>query len=202
VTAAVLAGLSLGLAAGLAPGPLQALIVTSTLRRGFGAGWRVAVAPLLTDAVIVAVSVALLAALPDRFLTALGIAGGLVIIGLGVAEIVRSRRPAEDDEEGRGSASDVAAGAVVNITNPHPWIFWIAAGGPLVVRLWRAEPVLALAFLVPFYATLVGAKVAIAGAVAAVRHRLGARWRRRLLAAGGILLVAGGTLLVLGIGGV
>ena len=34
-------GLGLGLAAGISPGPLLALLISSTLERGFGAGLRV-----------------------------------------------------------------------------------------------------------------------------------------------------------------
>jgi len=45
-------GLGLGLAAGASPGPLLTLVVSSTLARGFGAGLRVALAPVLTDAPI------------------------------------------------------------------------------------------------------------------------------------------------------
>ena len=88
----LLAGLSIGLAAGLAPGPLQALILTATLQRGFGAGWRVAVAPLLTDAPIVALSVLAVGALPDAGVRALGIGGGAAVATFGVWELRTARR--------------------------------------------------------------------------------------------------------------
>jgi len=190
-------GLTLGLAAGLAPGPLQALIVTTTLHRGFGAGWRVAIAPLLTDVVIVSLSVAVLSVLPDAVLTGLTVVGGTLLVGLGVAELVRARRPLPPEDAG-GSSKDLATGALVNVTNPHAWLFWVTAGGPLLIRLYRASPPTAVGFLAAFYLALVGSKVGLAAVVAAVRHQLGDRARRRLLAAGGLLLVAGGVLIVVG----
>ena len=49
---------ALGFGAGISPGPLLTLVLTSTLQRGFGAGLRVALAPLLTDAPIVILAVA------------------------------------------------------------------------------------------------------------------------------------------------
>ena len=76
----LLAGLSLGLGAGLAPGPLLALVVTSTLERGFGAGVRVAIAPLLTDAPIIGLTVAVVSSVSDSWLRGLAIAGGADVI--------------------------------------------------------------------------------------------------------------------------
>lgn len=194
---AAVAGLSLGLAAGVAPGPLQTLVVTATLRRGFGAGWRIAVAPLLTDAVVVGASLAFLSFLDAAVLGTLGLVGAVLLVGLGLVEMLRAAETARVDEEDRsgGDVGDLAAGALVNLTNPHPWIFWAAAGGPLVVRLWREAPSAAFAFLAPFYLGLVGGKVGLAAVVAALRRRLSAAWRRRLAVVGGLLLVVGGLLL-------
>ncbi len=196
MTAEILGGLTLGLAAGIAPGPLQALIVTATLHRGFSAGWRVAVAPLLTDALVIAVTVGLLTVVPDRVLVGLTVAGGLVVAGVGVAEIRRARAPFPAATVAAGEARDLWRGVVVNVTNPHVWIFWLLAGGPLLVRLQRTSPPAAAGFLAVFYAGLVGTKVGLAGAVAVLRRRLPERWRRHLVAGGGLLLVAGGILLV------
>ncbi len=56
----VLIGLGLGLAAGVSPGPLLTLVVSSTLARGFGAGLRVALAPVLTDAPIIVLAILVL----------------------------------------------------------------------------------------------------------------------------------------------
>ena len=52
--------LTLGLAAGVSPGPLLALVVSATLERGFGAGLRVASAPLVTDLPIILACVSVL----------------------------------------------------------------------------------------------------------------------------------------------
>ena len=197
--AELLAGLSIGLAAGISPGPLQTLVVTSTLRRGFGAGWRVAMAPLVTDIPIVIAAVLAVGALPDGFVRGLGIAGGLVVIAFGVSELWAGRSfdpSAADDRGDGGDTGDLWRGAAVNVLSPHPWIFWVAAGAPLVVRAWDLAPWRALLFVAAFWATLIGAKVSLAGVVAAGRHRLTDPWRRRLVVAGGALLIIGGALLV------
>ncbi len=193
----LLAGLSIGLAAGLSPGPLQTLVVTSTLRRGFGAGWRVAMAPLVTDIPIVTLAVLAVGALPDGFVRGLGIAGGLVVIGFGFWEMRSASHPLEPIEATTaGDAGDLWRGATVNALSPHPWIFWVAAGAPLFVRAWEVAPRRALAFVGGFWASLIGAKVALAAVVALGRHRLSDNSRRTLILAGGVLLIIGGLVLV------
>jgi threonine/homoserine/homoserine lactone efflux protein len=188
-------GLSLGLGAGLVPGPLQTLVVTSTLERGFGAGLRVAVAPLLTDAPIIGLTVALVSSIPDAAMRLLGICGGLVVIGIGAWTAISVDRAAEPTEVDPGP-KDVWRGVLVNAVSPHPWIFWIGIGAPLLVSAWRRSPGFGLAFLIGFYVLLVGSKVVLAGVVAAGRSRMGRELRSRLVVGGGVLLMIGGAILL------
>ncbi len=191
----LITGLTLGLGAGVAPGPLQTLVVTSTLERGFGAGWRVALAPLYTDTPIVLISVLAVSTLPVRFVNGLAVVGGIVLVGMGFWIVARTR-PVEIDEEESAGLSDTWRGIAVNLASPHPWVFWVTAGAPIVVTAWRRSVAEAVAFLAGFYVLLIGTKVAIAWAVARARTHLSPHWRWRLVVIGGGLLVAGGILLV------
>lgn len=189
-------GLGLGLAAGVSPGPLLALVVSSTLDRGFGAGLRVALAPVLTDAPIILLAIAVLRDLPPRWLAGIGAVGGCVVIYLGIATL---RSPIQEREPGpaaSGRTVDLWRGALVNLLNPHPWIFWTSVQGPMLIRGWRRDPLTAVAFVMAFYATIVGSKIAIAWLVACGRQALQDRWYRRLLIGSGILLIAMGLVLV------
>jgi threonine/homoserine/homoserine lactone efflux protein len=153
-------GLSLGLGAGLAPGPLLALVVRATLRHGFAAGARLAAAPLISDAPIVVVCVLVLRELSGEVLAALSAAGAVFVAWL-AWEALHGR----SDEAAPG---DLRRAVVVNALSPHPWLFWATVGGPLVVEAAAGG---AAAFIVGFYATLVGTKVAIAALVEAGRRR-------------------------------
>lgn len=189
----LLTGLSIGLAAGISPGPLQTLVVTSTLQRGFGAGWRVAVAPLITDLPIVMAGVFLAASIPSRFLNGLAIAGGVLVILVGVWTWREGVEPAP---ETGSEPADLWRGVVVNLVSPHPWGFWLAAGGPLLIAAWRKGPWFAAVFLIGFYGLLVGSKIALAWAVDRSRTRLSPTWRRRFVVGSAVLLVVGGGLLL------
>jgi threonine/homoserine/homoserine lactone efflux protein len=166
-------GFVLGLGAGLAPGPLMALVVAAALERGFAAGARVAVAPLITDAPIVALSALVLSGLPDEVLAGLSFAGAAFVLVL-AADALRTA-PGEGPEPTAGT--DLRRGAIANALSPHPWLFWIAVGGPLLVDAARDEPAAAVGFLVAFYSLLIGTKLVLAALVAAGRNR---SWRRAI----------------------
>jgi threonine/homoserine/homoserine lactone efflux protein len=191
----VLLGLSLGLGAGLSPGPLLALVVRASLQRGFGAGVQVAVAPLIVDAPIVVASLLVLHTLPEQALGGLAVAGGLLVAYLGVEAL----RGGHEDEPETAAMGDLRRGALVNLASPHPWLFWIAVGGPIVVGADGAAP--AAGFIAAFYLVLVGSKVALAAVVAGGRRLLGTTGYAWALRGAGLLLVAAGAaLLAEGIG--
>jgi threonine/homoserine/homoserine lactone efflux protein len=169
----LLVGLSLGLGAGLAPGPLLALVVGATLERGFAAGARLAAAPLITDAPIIALCVLVLNGLSDDVLAALSL-GGAVFVAWMAFDVLRPHPP------GVAPQADLKRAAITNALSPHPWLFWIAVGGPLLVDDGAAA---GIAFLVAFYAMLVGAKVAVAWIVERGRRRGPSRFLPRSVAA-------------------
>ena len=192
----LLLGIALGLGAGISPGPLLGLVLTSTLKRGFGAGVRVALAPLLTDAPIVLLSLFVLESLPAPAVRALGVAGGAYVIYLGT-QALRGARTAElSAARNASSRRDILRGALVNALSPHPWLFWLSAGGPLLVNAWGDAPVRGVTFLVGFYGLLVGTKILVARAVTAGRQRMSERWYQRALLAAGVLLSVAGVLLI------
>jgi threonine/homoserine/homoserine lactone efflux protein len=201
---ALFAGLSIGLGSGVAPGPLTGLAISTTLRSGLGSGLRIAIAPLISDSVIILLSLTLVSQLPDGAITVLGIVGALVVAAFGL-EILWSAHKMRNSEVEMGSPKPtklqrlpvVAQGAMVNFLNPAPWIFWITAGSTILIGFWRESPTQAIIFLLAFYVTLVGAKVAIVVALAASRHRMNARTYRLILTASGILLLVTAIILIL-----
>jgi threonine/homoserine/homoserine lactone efflux protein len=102
-------GVTLGLAASISPGPLLVLVVTSALRSGWKAGTLTACAPLLSDAVVVVVTLLLLDRLPGRALGVLGVVGAVFVVWTGVQTVREARsaslrggntpaKPAPDEE--------------------------------------------------------------------------------------------------------
>jgi len=172
--AITLQAIMLGLAAGLAPGPLLALVMAESLRGGAASGVRVALAPLLTDAPIIALSWGLAGSLDPQspWLAALSLVGALVVAQLGLAQL----RAVLPETRSAAASGVLRRAAAVNLLNPHPWLFWITLGGPLLAAASNESLWLAVAFLFVFYLLLVGSKVVLA--------LLTARWGRGLTGIG------------------
>ncbi len=174
---------------------MLALVVSTSLRWGARHGMAVACAPLLSDALIVGVTLATLGRLSSDLIAGLGVVGGVVIALMGVSAVrdARSASPVVGSELAIPSPwRALRQGALVNVANPHPWLAWATALGPLTVTTWRESVPAGIIFLVCFYVAIVGAKMLIALAVARGRHRLTGRgYRIALLLAGFALLVLG-----------
>jgi threonine/homoserine/homoserine lactone efflux protein len=193
---ALLAGVALGAAAGFSPGPLLALVISATVQRGFGAGTRVAMAPLVTDAPIIAVTALAVGLLTEGVLTGLAVGGAAYLFWLGTRTVLHSRSVALPGPGQAVAGRDLRRGVIANLLNPHPWLFWVTVGVPILVTAWDRSPIDGIVFLAGFYVLLVGSKVAIAALVAAGRRRMTPRWYRLAVLASGIILLLAGLLLL------
>ncbi|HSR44073.1 MAG TPA: LysE family translocator [Acidimicrobiia bacterium] len=193
-------GFGLGLAAGLSPGPLHMLVLTTSMQRGLAAGLRVAIAPLLTDVFVITAGLLTVGALPDPAVRVLAVGGGLFILYLGV-DALRWR---SGERETAPPAADLRRGFLTNLLNPHPWLFWLGVGGPLLRSAWDDSIASAVAFLAPFYLLLVGTKALLAVVASRGTRFVDSAWYRRLIYAAAtafmgmgvwlIVAAAGGTL--------
>jgi len=181
--------LVLGLSAGISPGPLLTLVIFESLRHGARAGLAVALAPVASDFPIVAGAL-LLAAWLARHLAVLGALSlaGSVFIGYLAWESMRFAGSRLDTDATCGSRS-LARGIAVNLLNPHPYLFWLTVGAPILISAHAGGGVLPPAvFLAVFYTCLVGAKMIMALAVGRWRHLLGSRGYVWTIRATGVLL--------------
>ena len=167
-------GCVFGLAGGFTPGPTTTVVVAQTVRYGFLDGTKVAVAPLLTDAPIIALS-ALLVGRLARFESALGIItllGAAFLIYLAV-ESFRVRGVEVTDENAQPRS--IRKGFMANLLNPHPYLFWFVIGAPTLLEAWSVGVVAAVLFIIGLYVCLVGSKILIAWLVTRSRGFLKSR---------------------------
>lgn len=155
------AGIVLGLSAGLAPGPLLALVITQTIRHNSREGIKVAAAPLITDMPIILFSVLILESLAGfHFLLGLiSLGGGFYVLHLAYASLRTSPLVLQDSGQQPRSLSK---GVLINFLNPHPYLFWVTVGAPLILKAGADSLVSALIFILCFYLSLVGSKVSVA----------------------------------------
>ncbi len=155
------AGTLLGLAAGFAPGPLLVLVISETLKHNIKAGIKVSIAPLVTDVPIILLSLLILNRLADfrPVLACISLFGGLFILYLSY-ESLKTR--GVELNLSSVSASSFRKGVITNALNPHPYIFYMTVGAPIIFRAINQNFLAALAFVGTFLLFLVGCKVLLA----------------------------------------
>lgn len=154
-------GIVLGLSSGYAPGPLITLVITETLRNGVKSGLKVALAPLITDLPIILLTVYILSQI-SRFQSILGIVslvGGCVVAYMGF-DCMRVR--GIEIKSNESSSASLIKGVLVNALSPHPFLFWISVGAPIVTRAMGQSIISVVAFIAGFYVCIVGAKMSVA----------------------------------------
>ena len=165
-----LSGTLFGLFAGISPGPLLVLVISETLSRGTRAGIMTALAPLITDTPIILATVFLLQRLKDftPLLGVLSLCGGIYLVYLAYEGGKADKVP---EENGGWETTGLAKGFVTNMLSPHPYLFWLTVGTPLMLRAASVSTAGAVLFLLLFYVCIVGSKITVALLVGRYRER-------------------------------
>ena len=190
-----LSGAVFGLAAGLMPGPLLALVIHQTLRHGPTEGIKVAVAPLLTDLPIVVAALFAVnwVADADSVLGAMSLAGAAFLGYLAYESVTTDVSTLDGPVT---PARSLQKGVAANLLNPHPYLFWLTVGAPILWQAWATRPVNAAGFLGAMYGCLVGSKMLLALLVGRSRSVLTSRAYRLLVRALGCVLLVFAVLLL------
>jgi threonine/homoserine/homoserine lactone efflux protein len=154
-------GAFLGLAAGLSPGPLLAITISETIQHGKWEGIKVAVSPLITDLPIVLSVLFILSHLAsfDFVIGIIAFFGASYLIYSGMESLKIKQESFELKLEKKDA---LKRGVIVNFGNPHPYIFWLSIGGPIIFKSLNTNIWATILFVFGFYSLLVGSKVIVA----------------------------------------
>lgn len=155
-------GAMLGLSAGIAPGPLLTLVISETLQHDIKAGIKVAFVPLITDIPIIVLALLISASLIDlnHILGVISLIGGCFILYLAYNNLYIEA--VELDEQEIKKPGSLIKGILTNVLSPHPYLFWITVGAPMVSKAMNENNTTVLIFILSFYLCLVGSKITIA----------------------------------------
>jgi len=191
----LITGISFGLAAGLAPGPLLALVISETLRHDKRQGIRVAIAPVLTDIPIVLLSVYILSRL-SNFNSMLGVISLLGASFIAFLSFEAFTAKGIELETAPVKAESLKKGVIANLLSPHPYLFWISVGAPVMHKAYQASPQASLLFILGFYIFLVGSKVVLALMVDRSKSFLNSRYYLYITRGLGAVLLIFATLFI------
>lgn len=176
-----------GLNSGLVPSPLMAFVVSQSLRYGPGEGMKASVAPFFTSVPIVLTNLFILSCIScyKPVLGSISLLGVAVVCFLGYSSF---RAPALEAACEQDSPRSLGKAMLVNLFSFQPYLFWLTAGGPIVLTAWKKGPPDAVAFLLSFYCCMVGSKVVVANLVGRGRQWVAGRPYRYAMQALGVAM--------------
>lgn len=154
-------GIILGLSAGFAPGPLLTLVISETLQHDIKSGVKVAIAPVITDLPIIILTLFILAKLANshNILGIISLTGGFFILYMGYKNL---RTKGVEPGLKETKPQSLTKGILANALNPHPYLFWLTVGAPIMTKAMGQNVVALLAFIISFYVFLIGSKILLA----------------------------------------
>jgi len=166
----IIAALTLGITAGLKPGPLGIYVIHQTLLHGPRSGFFACLAPFVSDGPIILGSFLLVNSFKqfDGFITVLSILGALYIAYLAIRLL--SAGPVL--EKPATAPSSFMTAVKINLLNPAPYIFWSTVGGTYLLQNNLPE---AAVFALLFLATLSITKFIMALSIKTLGDRLSDR---------------------------
>jgi len=187
----LISGVVFGLAAGIAPGPLLALVFSETLKYGKKEGLKVAISPLITDLPIVVFVLFMLSTLSSLIeynfvIGVVSLFGACYLIYLGV-ENLRVKTTKFEVELTKGGA--LKRGVIVNFLNPHPYLFWLSIGCPMIFESLDMHISATILFILGFYSLLIGSKTAIVLVVEKSKSFIRSKYYLHIVRALGIALI-------------
>src|SRR5665811_279692 len=116
----VIAGILLGIYAGLSPGPMLFLVVSQTIKHGFKEGLKIAFSPLISDIPIIIISLILITFLEgyNSIIGIIFIVGGIYLVYLAYGSF---KFEPEDVDVEINKPKSFRKGVTLNLLNPSPY---------------------------------------------------------------------------------
>ncbi len=140
------------LSGAMMPGPLLAITISETARRGFWAGPQLMLGHAILELALIAALAAGLSKFIDNELVMaiISLLGGAILMGMGSLAVrkvwQKVKLPTASSERGRGRTL-VLSGILVSLSNPYWLIWWITLG--MAYLLWSLN--LGIAGVVTFF---------------------------------------------------
>lgn len=168
----ILSMVTLGLLAGLSPGALLSLTISESLKNGFIAGLKIAIAPIITDIPIIVFSTILYSKALNfnLFYGIISFIGGTFLLYLSYENIKFKLNANTVISQSNDSNSSLLKGVIGNILNPAPYIFWLTIGTPILINGLEVNYVFSVILALTFFFFLIGSKAFVAYGVD--RYRL------------------------------
>lgn len=176
----------MGFASGITPGPLLTLVISETLIKNKKECIKVASSPLFTDLPIILITTLILLKISNfnLILGLISISGSIFLCYLAYGNLFFKFKTGNIEK-----SKSFEKGMIVNLLNPHPYLFWFTVGAPTLLKARDVSVYAVILFITGFYIFLVGSKILIVLIVERYRNFLNSRIYEYLIKLTGILLL-------------
>lgn len=181
-------GMVFGIAAGLSPGPLIALVVSETLKNGKKEGIEVAISPPISEPPIILFVLAVLSRVAGNsiLMGIISLLGACFLIYLGLSNLGANVKESRNRSE---KGNSLLRGITTNLLNPNTYMFWLTIGGPRILGSAQGIGLATILFILGFYIMLVGSNAAVAIVVNKSKTVIKSKYYVYLIRALGIVLI-------------
>lgn len=201
---ALLLGFSVGLTGALVPGPMLFATIEISLKKGWLAGPRVVFGHMVIELVLYVLILLGAASLVDSsMISAIFLIGGFSLFVFGLltlkdARAVASSPQVSQDSSGlRLTSSPALVGLVTSVSNPYFWIWWLTAGGALVLKEYELGIIIAMAYMLGHWTADLSWFTAVSGSFSRGKNLLSQKMHRYILYTCGIFLIIFGVYFML-----
>lgn len=166
----IFAGITIGIAAGIKPGPLGIYVIHQTMSKGVRHGFFASLAPLITDGPVVLIALFVTQELKDIgwLISSISFAGAIYLLVI-AARVYKTSPTTELNPPSDGGSSSFFSAITLNILNPAPYVFWFSIGSAFISE---ASALGAWVFALCLTGAICLTKFAVALAVKMLGHQL------------------------------
>lgn len=193
---ALLLGFSVGLTGALVPGPMLFATIEISLKKGWLAGPQVVFGHMLVEAVIYVLVLLGAASLVDSgMISLIFLIGGLSLLVFGILTLKEARAAASYSQVSQDSSglklvsNPTLIGLITSVSNPYFWIWWMTAGGALVLKEYELGIIISMAYMLGHWTADLGWFTAVSGSFGRGKTLLSQKMHRYILYTCGIFLV-------------
>ncbi len=155
ISRALLLGFTVGLTGTLVPRPMFFATIEISLKKGWIAGPEVVLGHMLVEFVlIVFIFLEVTSLLVKDIISPISLIGGLALVVFGILTLKEARtvtsstRISQDSSGFKLESGPALKGFVTTISNPYLYVWWLTAGGALLLREYELGIIIAVAFVI------------------------------------------------------
>ncbi len=193
---ALLLGFSVGLTGALVPGPMLFATIEISLKKGWLAGPQVVSGHMVVELVLyVLILLGAASFVGSSMISAIFLIGGFSLLVFGLLTLKDARaaasstRVSQDSSGLKLTSSPALIGLITSVSNPYFWIWWLTAGGALVLKAYELGILIAMAYMLGHWTADLSWFTAVSGSFGRGKALLSQRMHRYILYICGIFLV-------------